>query len=231
MTDERRIVKPGTKPRTVVTETGEVLAVPGDWALLPPGDAALTRRVKAEGPYWQVQEKRGRKLFSRGVWAPEETIRTIRLGLEGERENPAYQKKLASDRARREKQQGVYVEDFKGAVVAFLNFHERYRGLEEAMAEAVTAHAVPVGSGTVARTRRIPLDERAEAAVIAWMRHQTTGYDTLRIPRIKGERRNVRRKLAKESVALLHGYRRGDAIGACPLKKALMGPVGAMTPE
>ena len=29
---------------------------------------ALTRRVKAAGPTWQVQEKRGRKIFSRGLW-------------------------------------------------------------------------------------------------------------------------------------------------------------------
>jgi len=45
------------------------------------------------------------------------------------------------------------------------------------LARAVADHATPVGSGTVARTKRIPVEERAEAAVIAWMRHQTTGYD------------------------------------------------------
>lgn len=54
-------------------------------------------------------------------------------------------------------------------------------------------HAVPVGSGTVARTQLIPLEQRAEAAVIAWMRHQTTAYDRMSIARIKGERREVRR--------------------------------------
>ena len=37
---------------------------------------------------------------------------------------------------------------------------------------------------------------KAEAAVIAWMRHQTTGYDGMVIPRIKGKRREVRRMLA-----------------------------------
>jgi hypothetical protein len=51
----------------------------------------------------------------------------------------------------------------------------------------VTDHATPVGSGTVARTKRIPVEQRAEAAVIAWMRHQTTGYDGMVIPRIKGK--------------------------------------------
>jgi hypothetical protein len=49
--------------------------------------------------------------------------------------------------------------------------------LANQMAWAVTDHATPVGSGTVARTKRIPVEQRAEAAVIAWMRHQTTGYD------------------------------------------------------
>lgn len=53
----------------------------------------------------------------------------------------------------------------------------------------MTAHATPVGSGTVARTSRIPIERRAEAAVIAWLRHQTTAYDDMKIPRVKGRRR------------------------------------------
>jgi len=221
MPEECRVVRPGKAARQVVCDTGEALWAPEGWELLPPGDAALTRRVKKVGLYWQVQEKKGRKLFSRGLWAPAETIRSLRADLETERESPAYQKKRASDRVRREKQQVAYVEDFSGAVVAFLHFHPRHHGLAEAMATAVTVHASPVGSGTVARTRRIPLEDRAEAAVIAWMRHQTTAYDNLRVPRIKGERRRVRRRLAQASVALLDGYRRGDEMCDCPLKRAL----------
>lgn len=63
---------------------------------------------------------------------------------------------------------------------------------------------------------------RAETAVIAWMRHQTTGYDGMVIPRVKGKRREVRRMLARRSHELLDGYRRGEAVGEeCPLKKAL----------
>jgi hypothetical protein len=81
-----------------------------------------------------------------------------------------------------------------------------------------------LGAGTVARTRRIPIEQRAEAAVIAWMRHQTTGYDSLVIPRVKGKRREVRRMLAARSKELLGGYRRGEsALEGCPLKKALVG--------
>ncbi|MFN7811579.1 MAG: DUF2293 domain-containing protein, partial [Planctomycetia bacterium] len=60
---------PGPQPQTVRTPQGQTLPVPPDWELLPPGDAALTRRVKAAGEFWLVQEKVGRKMFSRGIWA------------------------------------------------------------------------------------------------------------------------------------------------------------------
>ena len=38
----------------------------------------------------------------------------------------------------------------------YLSFDPRYADLAERLAEAVTGHATPVGSGTVARTGRIP---------------------------------------------------------------------------
>jgi hypothetical protein len=128
----------------------------------------------------------------------------------------------ASAARRREKAQAEYVGDFRDAVLAFLSFHERHASLAGSLATAVTSHATPVGSGTVARTTRIPVARRAEAAVIAWMRHQTTGYDGMKIPRVKGKRREVRRMLAQRSKELLHGYRRGEpaAVG-CPLSQAL----------
>jgi hypothetical protein len=54
------------------------------------------------------------------------------------------------------------------------------------------------------------------------MRHQTTGYDTMIIPRVKGKRREVRRLLARRSQDLLARYRWGEALDpVCPLKKAL----------
>jgi hypothetical protein len=82
---------------------------------------------------------------------------------------------------------------------------------------------VPVGSGTVARTQRIPIDRRAEAATIAWLRHATTGYDNMHIPRIRGMRREVRRMLADRSRQLLARYRRGESItpAQCMLQRAL----------
>jgi hypothetical protein len=222
MPDSVRIVAKGLNPRTVRTERGQE-KVPDDWDLLPPGDPGLTRRVKAEGACWVMQEKRGRKVFGYGVWAPKERIERHRAELEQERADPAYAKKLEAGRARREREQEAYVEDFHGAVRAFLAFAPVHRELGERLATAVTAHATPVGSGTVARTERIPVEERAAAAVIAWLRHQTTAYDSMLIARVAGRRREVRRELAEQSRRLLARYRSGKAVDptTCPLARAL----------
>ena len=219
---DERTFAPGPTPITVRASDGTVLAVPEGWALLPPGDAGLTRRVKAAGEYWVVQEKVGRRTFSRGVWAAAATIERIRAELEVERSSEGYARKQEAAGRRREEAQAGYVEDFHGAVVAFLAFHHDFTVLADRLSRAVTEHATPVGSGTVARTKRIPVEERAEAAVIAWMRHRTTGYDEMVIPRVKGKRREVRRMLAQRSQELLRRYRRGEPIGDdCPLESAM----------
>jgi hypothetical protein len=219
------IFTPGPTQTTVRAADGTILTAPDGWALLPPGDAALTRRVKEAGDHWVVQEKRGRKTFSRGVWAAAATIDRIRTELEAERSTKGYSKRKEADARRRDKAQTEYVEDFFGAVVAFLAFHPSYADFADRLARAVTDHATPVGSGTVARTKRIPVDRRAEAAVIAWLRHQTTGYEGMVIPRIKGKRREVRRMLARRSLELLARYRRGEPVPkGCLLRTALAIP-------
>jgi hypothetical protein len=221
--ESSRIVSPTADPTRFRAEDGSLLSPPDGWSLLPPGDAGLTRRVKAAGPTWTVIEKRGRKKFSHGLWAPTANIETARRELEQERSTPAYAKRRAADVRRRETAQGAYVEEFTHSLRQFLSFAERYRPLEIQLAEAVAAHATPVGSGTVARTKRISVDRRVEAAVIAWLRHQTTAYDHMSIARIKGERRRVRRELADVSRALLDAHR-VDApheVGCCPLCRAL----------
>lgn len=213
---------PGPRPDTVRAADGKILTVPDGWSLLPPGDAGLTRRVKAAGDHWVVQEKKGRKTFSRGVWAPVATIDQARADLEAERSTESFARRKAADARRRDKAQAEYVEDFTGAVVSYLAFHPEHAELAQRLAQVVADHATPVGSGTVARTKRIPVEQRAEAAVIAWMRHQTTAYDSMVIPRVKGKRREVRRMLAQRSKELLARYRRADAgTENCPLRKAL----------
>src|SRR6202047_789806 len=96
---------PGPTPNTVRTVDGRVLTAPDGWALLPPGDAALTRRVKEAGDHWAVQEKKGRKTFSRGVWAPAPTIARIRADLEVERSTENYARRKEADARRRDKAQ------------------------------------------------------------------------------------------------------------------------------
>src|SRR5213076_3122785 len=140
------------------------------------------------------------------------------------RATEGHAKRKEADARRRDQAQAEYVEDFFGAVLSFLAFHPNHADLAGRLARAVTDHATPVGSGTVARTKRIPVEQRAEAAVIAWMRHQTTGYDGMIIPRAKGQRREVRRMLARRSQELLNHYRRGESVPAgCPLKAAMAG--------
>ena len=224
MTVTSQRLAPGPTPNTVRASDGKILTVPDGWVLLPPGDAGLTRRVKAAGDHWVVQEEVGRRMFSRGIWAAAATIERIRSDLEAERSTEGYTKRQEAASRRREKAQAEYVEDFHGAVLVFLAFHPIHANLAGRLARAVTDHATPVGSRTVARTERIPVERRAEAAVIAWMRHQTTGYDEMAIPRVKGKRREVRRLLARRSQELLQRYRRGESVGDdCPLMEALTG--------
>lgn len=216
------VFSPGPNPGTCIGADGRTYMPPDHWVLVPPGDPGLTRRIKAQGDFWVVQEKKGRKVFSHGVWADGTLVERLRLQLEAERSTDAYARKQETAARRRDEAQEAYVEDFHGAVVAFLNFHARYADLAQQFARAVTSLATPVGSGTVARTQRIPIEQRAESAVIAWMRHQTTGYDNMVIKRIKGERRETRRMLAQRSRELLQGYRRGQPSElGCPLLAAL----------
>jgi hypothetical protein len=219
-----RVFAPGPRPATVLDQDGKVLTVPSGWTLLKAGDAGHTRRVKAAADHWIVQEKKGRKVFTHGLWASADAIERIRLELAAERSTEKYAKRLEAGVRRREKQQTEYVEEFSEAVLKFLAFHPSHADVARRLAALVAEHATPVGSGTVARTRRIPVDQRAEAAVIAWMRHQTTAYDSMKIARIKGKRREVRRMLAQRSKELLARYRSGQPVlDDCPLQRALTG--------
>lgn len=217
-----RIVFPGPTKGTVVSESGERLTPPADWAFLPAGDAAITKSVKARGATWVVRVRKGRRQISKGIWAKAEDILASRKEIEAKRSTPEYARQRERELVRREAKQQAYVGEFFSEVLRFLDFHHRYQNEASLLAEKVTTHATPVGSGTVARTGRIPVARRAEAAVIAWMRHQTTAYDSMRIARVKGKRREVRRQLAEKSVEVLKAYRQGQEIAEnCPLKKAL----------
>ncbi len=222
MPQQNRIVRPGRTAKTVLTDDGEQLVIPDGWALLPPGDGPLTKIVKAKGPTWLVQVKFKKRFISKGIWARNEHITAAKNELETKRSAPGYAKKREQELVRREKKNRDYAQDFYSEVLEFLNFHPRYANLAERLARSITELATPVGSGTVARTERIPLEDRASSAVIAWMRHQTTGYDHMAIARVKGRRRQVRRELASGSNELLQLYRDGmDIPWSCLLQRAL----------
>ncbi len=200
-----------------------MLSIPEGWACLKPGDAAVTRTLKTLGPSWTATHQKGRRTYSDGVWASKENIEKARAMVAEKRSEPAYAKKRASALKQRDKKQAAYKIAFHEAILQWLNFHPRYTALANGMAEQIAAHATPIGSGTVARTERIPIEKRASAATIAWLRHQTTAYDSMKIARVKGRRRNVRRELAHESVQLLKAYRDGYEIDpiTCPIAQAL----------
>lgn len=207
----------------VWNKQGQRLDIPAGWECLKPGDATVTKTLKSLGPTWTATRKKGRKTLSDGVWASAEHIADARRIVTEKRADPGYAKKREAAVKRRDKKQAEYETTFHETLLKWLNFHPRYSAEAETMAKLICEHAVPVGSGTVARTERIPIEERAAAAVIAWMRHQTTAYEQLHIPLVKGRRREVRRELAQQSKKILSAYRNGLNVNeaTCPLAKAL----------
>ena len=53
---ETLTLSPTADPLVFLAADGRRLSPPPDWACLAPGDAALTRRVKAAGPAWAVSK-------------------------------------------------------------------------------------------------------------------------------------------------------------------------------
>jgi len=204
-------------------KAGKIFSVPAGWQKLPAGDASITRKLKSLGPSWTVQEKKGRKSFSHGVWAAKEHIEAAKSLVEAQRADPKHQMKLAQAKVRREEKEVVFGTNFQQEIIKFLNFDKKHQALVEKLAVLVKEHAVPVGSGTVARSSSVTLDDKAALAVMAWMRHKTSAYDSTPVPRIKGARRELRRKIARQSERILAKYRSGNEVDfiLCPLYKAL----------
>ena len=222
MPSQNRIVHPGPKQNSVIDPNGQVLIPPQEWVFLKAGNGPLTRNVKRRCITWQVQIKRGKRTISKGIWADRDHVEAATNELERKRATPEYQRQRVADLKRKERKHAEYVDDFYQATIDFLAFHPAHRQTAEHLAQQVTSLATPIGSGTVARTTRIPLPKRVEAAVIAWLRHQTTGYDHMHIIRKKGSRREVRRMLAQKSQAMLAQYRTGETIAStCPLQQVL----------
>jgi len=219
---DQMIVSPGPG-NSIVDEYGNKIKPPSGWSFLPAGDAGLTRKVTSKGKFWRVQFKKGKRTISKGIWAPSSVIEQACEDISDLRKSDTYKKKREGDLRRRQEKQNEFVGDFVKTVQSYLNFAPKYKDVELVMAVAIAKHATPVGSGTVARSSKLTISEKASRATIAWMRHQTTAYDLMQIPKVKGARREVRRMLAQKSIELLADYRSGAAIQReCPLKKAVM---------
>ena len=137
MPDQTRTVTPGSVEGSVRTEDGKELPVPEGWVLLPPGDAGWTRRVKAGGPTWTVKEKKGRRTFSRGVWAPQERVEETKRALDAERSSEAYAKRRQRDQVRRQEKQARAAKPPPPAAQRQPNkkraLHQNYRRLTHTM--------------------------------------------------------------------------------------------------
>ena len=123
---ESLTLAPTADPRVFVAPDGRRMSPPATWDCLPPGDAGLTRRVKQAGPSWGVIEKRGRKAFSKGLWAPRENIEAARAALAAERATDRYASKRRADVARRERNHAAYAVTFEQEVSDFLAFTARW---------------------------------------------------------------------------------------------------------
>ena len=212
---------PGPTPNTVRAADSRLLTVPGGWTFLPPGDAGLTRRVKAAGDHWVVQEKVGRKMFSRGSGR-----RRRPSTASGPNSTPSGPP-VATPRSKRPLPGGVRrprpstsrTSTGRSRVPGLPSRPRRPRRTAGKCRDRAR-HAGRQRHGRQDKTN--PGRTAGRSRRIAWMRHRTTGYDGMVIPRVKGNRRELRRRLARRSQELLDRYRRGEPIGDdCPLKRAL----------
>ena len=99
--------------RQLKDKAGNIYTVPAAWDNLPAGDASVTRKLKSLGPTWTVQEKKGRKTFSHGVWAAKKNIEKAKALVDTQRADPKHQKKLAQAKVRREEKEVVFGQEQK----------------------------------------------------------------------------------------------------------------------
>ena len=179
----------------------DYLSCPG-WEFLGAGDQFLTRTVKRLGPTWLLCKNDHRRRITRklGVYAPAENIHKA--------EELAQQTEVALEEKRkrgartRAQQEDRYRQEFRAAVLGYLDFAPEHTALAEEIATATAERACQVGSGRVGRTSLLPLEEKVALAVRAYLRHNVTRYDDALFERAmqsgnletdEGDRRALRR--------------------------------------
>ena len=156
---------------------GDIETPPG-WELLPRGDTFLTRRVKAAGPYWLAWSPRSANP------SPSTRHRRARAKVRHRRSpsrsrghrHPA-RRQRSSGAKQRDRQEATYRSELAAAIVVYLDFAPRHAQLANEIAERAATRAGEVGSGRVGRTRLLTLEQRAELAARADIRHNHTSYE------------------------------------------------------
>lgn len=203
-------------------EENNIVKIPEMWEFLPAGDAGVTRNVTKAGEYIRVKQKRGRRLISKGVWAPKEAIEMAIAKMTTLRSTESYEKSKQYRAHKREKDLISYQEDFKKQIIIQLSFADIYHDIAVVLADKITQFATPIGSGTVARSSTLSLDLKAQKAINGWVRHRLTPYESLKIARVKGARANARKLMYEKGLKVFLPYQKGEEIPSnCPLKREL----------
>lgn len=154
------------------------LEVPDDWEFLASGDAFITRRVKADGVYWNAWKPRNRRGGHRrrlGLLAPSAAIATARCDASATAEGRAAAR-VANTR-HRDRVETDYRLEMREPVYRWLAFPPAHAELASQIADGAAARATVVGSGRVGRTKTLSVEERAALAARAYIRHHYTDYD------------------------------------------------------
>lgn len=153
------------------------LDVPDGWEFLASGDAFVTRRVKAAGLHWSAWKPKSRRGGHRrrlGLLAPAAAIDAARNAAVETADQRAAAR-VAGAR-HRELVEADYQFELRDTVLRWLDFAPEHSDLAARIADGAAAQATVVGSGRVGRTKTLSVDERAELAARAYIRHHHTDY-------------------------------------------------------
>jgi hypothetical protein len=157
-------------------EHGEIL-IPEGWEFLSTGNAYLTRTVRKLGAHWIKKRKDTKRRINMtvGTWAPMENIKKAQE-MEKETETNR-ERKREKGRVYTEKREKGYREEFNDAVLRYLDFSDEYKDLAEEIAWGVSSWSCEKHSGRVGRTGALTLEQKAELATRAHIRHAFTNYE------------------------------------------------------
>lgn len=148
---------------------------PSGWDSQEPGDPFITRQIKQMGPHWVALRRRKGYTETLGILAPAANIEAARrLAEETESRRSAARSRSQEQRVHREDK---YRQVFAEAVLSYLDFAPRHQALAQKIAQEVAGRATEVGSGRVGRTARLTLEDKAELAARAHIRHSYTKYE------------------------------------------------------